>query len=127
MAKVTKSKIVIKKEHLEALRNDQFKPEAPVYDQEEVICIIPSGDYEVSSKLVPASGTMKSWTAYESKFTINGEEFLARYRSKVEPDESDDLAVCLFVANRDWTATSGKQIKKGEKKVFAVNAAGSEA
>ena len=118
----TTKKLVVDPKVLALLRNEQFKPEAPVYEQNEVLVTIPANDYEIRSKLVPQSGNSKPWTAYECVFQVGKEEFSIRMRSGQVPDEDADMAICSFTANRDFTTTSGKVIKKGDEKVFAVNA-----
>lgn len=115
-------KLKVSKEVLALLRNDQFKPEEKVYEQQEVLFTIPAGDYEIDSRHVPGSGDMKPWTAYVAKYRIGKEEFDSRYRSKVEPDVDADVAICIFAAVRDFTTSSGKLIKKGDTKIFAINA-----
>jgi len=116
-------KLNISKEVLQQLRGIQFQPEAPVYEQDEVLVTIPQGSYEILKREIAANGNMKAWTAYEAVFVVGTEEFKVRYRSGVQPDEDGDCIIAKFAANRDFTATSGRVIKKGDVKIFAVNAA----
>lgn len=123
MANTATRQIKVSKEVLAVLRGIQFQPEAPVYEQDEILVTIPVGQYSVESKNVPGSGNMKPWVAHEAVFTIQNEEFRVRYRAGVAPDEEGDFVVARFTANRDFTATSGKTIKKGDTRIFGVNAA----
>ena len=118
---VVKKSLMVSKEIMQLIVNQQFVPEAPVYDQEDVLLTVPMGDYKVVSKDVAGNGNMKAWTAYEGKFSVNGQEVVLPYRSGIEPDEDTDCVIAMFVANRDYTTTSGKIIPKGQTRIFAVN------
>lgn len=113
--------IKVTPEVLAKLQNAQFQPQAPVYDMNDTLVSIPSGQYSVESRPVAATATRKAWTAHEAVFTVNGQTFRVRYRSGVTPDEDQDIAIGEFIANRNWPSDTDIQVAKGKEMIFAIN------
>ena len=118
---VAKRNITVSKEVFAKLQAVQFQPQAPVYEQDEVLVTVPSGMYSVESRPVAATATSKAWTAHEAIFKVNGTDFRIRFRSGVTPDEDMDIAIASFTANRNWPSDTEIKIPKGKESIFAVN------
>jgi hypothetical protein len=115
----------LSKEIIDQLVASQFAPQAPVWMAEgNPLLTLKSGQYENEAKAITPKNGGKEFTVNNLHFKVAGvkEPLTIQYRNGVKPDDEEDVAIRLFVAERDFTCTTGRIIPKGEKKFFAVMA-----